>query len=110
MVRHVQYVHYFTRLCDYFLVLLSLDVDILELIVCCWCCCEFVHFVPMFTVDRRQTMSPPTVNWALYRHLRSLPMVTVWLNWLSELWVLDWDFQVRTLTHTATDNYHLKGG
>jgi hypothetical protein len=43
--------HIITRLCDYLLVFLSLDMDILELLVCCRCWCELGNFVPMFTVD-----------------------------------------------------------
>jgi hypothetical protein len=40
-----------TRCCDYFLVFVSLDADILELLAGFWCWCELVHFVLMITVD-----------------------------------------------------------
>ncbi len=43
--------HIITRLCNYLLVFLSLDMHILELLVCCRCGCELGYFVPMFTVD-----------------------------------------------------------
>ncbi len=45
------YVHNSTKLCDYFLAFVSLDMNILELVACCWCWCELVHLIPMFTVD-----------------------------------------------------------
>jgi hypothetical protein len=43
------YVHKSTKLCDYFLAFVSLDMNILELGACCWC--KLVHLIPMFTVD-----------------------------------------------------------
>jgi hypothetical protein len=44
------YVHYL-QLFDYFLVFVTLDTDILELLAHCWCLCELVHLVPMISVD-----------------------------------------------------------
>jgi hypothetical protein len=71
------YVHYFTRLCDYFLVFTSLDTDILEVLCVVgaganWSTLSHVH--------SRLTMSLSTVGWAVYRCLHSLPTVTVWLG------------------------------
>jgi hypothetical protein len=39
---------------DYMIISLHfmlLNMNILELLACCWCLCELVHLVPMFTVD-----------------------------------------------------------
>jgi hypothetical protein len=47
----VMYVHYLQDQMIITLHFMTLNVNILELLTCCWCCCELVHLVPMFTVD-----------------------------------------------------------
>ncbi len=78
-----------------------LDRDIFELLVCCWFWCKLVHLAPMFSVDWL-CRSPLFID----RCLHSLPTVTVCLG-CPRFRCLAWDFQVHTLTQTATSNYHV---
>jgi hypothetical protein len=69
---------------------------VLQLLKCCWCWCESVHLIPMFSED--WPMSVSSVDGAVSRHLHSLPTITGWLGCPS-FGCLAWDFWV-CATHT----------
>ncbi len=68
--------HVVIHLSDYSLTFVLLNVGVLELLACVWCCWELVHLY----VYSRLTTSPSSLDGTVHRRLHTLPTVTVWLG------------------------------
>ncbi len=96
------YIHYFTRLCDYSLHILLLNMTILELLACGWCWCKLVHPVPMLTLD-----------WLCHSLLLFEVFIDAFtcipwgrLAWLPQFRCVAQDFLFNTCTCCYKVNYH----
>ncbi len=49
--KNVRHIHIILQACDYSLLFTLPNMDIFELLACCWYWCELVPFISMFSVD-----------------------------------------------------------
>jgi hypothetical protein len=93
-----EYIHYFILVLSCLICIAN--VDILELLACCWCWCKLVHLICISSLD---WLYHPLLYTGLYRRLHTLLAVTVWLG-CPKFGSLTWSPKVHTCTRCIIIN------